>query len=331
MDFDEVYKSIIPSEKSILEQVDEYTLYCYYTGIDPLILGKAHNAPYRKDNIPSFSVYPSRSNYVEYMWKDHTTGEYGTIFHLIQKIEQLENKHQVFARINEDFGLDYTITAPVRKDKIIWYEQPSLNEIKIRVKNRQVTTEAYKAFWQQFRIGDDLLNLYNATQPEFYWSYIGQEAPTTAPDPMVAYRIGEYYQLYSPYAPKANKFRNDLPENYFFGYLQLPRNSDKLIIDKSSKDTIFCRRLGHWAVNGKSETTFIPRIKMLELRERFPIMYLMLDNDGPGRAMTEKYIKEYPFLIPKFLPNEVAKDKTDACKKIGFDETRQMIEKIINE
>lgn len=330
MDFDELYKSIILSEKTILEQVDEYTLYCYYTGIDPLILGKACPSPYRKDDIPSFSVFPSKSNNVEYMWKDHATGDYGNIFKLVQKIEQLDNKNQVLGRINEDFGLGYTMNDPIRKEKIIWYEKPKLNQIKIRVVNQELTQKG-KAFWDQFRIDKSLLDLYQTTQILYSWSYIGQPAPITAHDPTFAYRIGDYYQLYSPYAPKEYKFRNDYPENYFFGYLQLPQKGDVLIIDKSAKDVIFCRRLGFNAVTGKSETTFIPHNKVLELKKRFGKIYLMLDNDGPGRAMTEKYIKEYPFLIPRFIPNELAKDKTDLCKKVGFEKAQEVINKLVNE
>lgn len=325
MDFDELYKSIVPSQKSILEQVDEYTLYCYYTGIDPLILGKAHNAPYRRDNVPSFSVFPSKSNHVEYWWKDHTTGENGTIFRLVKKIENLTTNDEVLGRINEDFGLGYTINSPVRRDKIVWYEKPELNLIKIRVVNRPFSPVG-REFWRQFRIENDLLNLYETTQVEYYWTYEGQATPQLALDPTFAYRIGGYYQLYSPTAPKQFKFRNDLPENYFFGYLQLPPTGSRLIIDKSSKDVIFCRRLGYDAVAGKSETTFLPHSKVMELKERFDKIYLMLDNDGPGRAMTEKYLKQYPFMIPKFMPY---KDKTDTCKVMGFEKTQEVLRELI--
>lgn len=326
MDFDEIYRSIVPSEKSILEQVDEYTLYCFYTGID-LVFGKTYNAPYRKDDVPSFSVYPSRSEHVEYMWKDHATGECGNIFQLIQKLESLETKRQVLGRINEDFSLGYDITSPVRS-KIILYDKPTLDPIKIRVVNQEFNEEGTK-FWQQFRIDKTLLDLYYVTQVKYYWSYEGQAAPTTAVNPTFAYRIGDYYQLYSPYNPKQYKFRNDLPENYFFGYLQLPSTGSTLIIDKSSKDVIFCKRLGYDAVSGKSETTFIPHKKILELKERFTDIYLMLDNDKPGREMTEKYVKEYPFLKPRFIPSELAKDKTDTCKKIGFEKTEEVVKMLL--
>jgi len=329
MDFDEIYKSMILSEEAVLALVDEYTLYCFYTGIDPLIPGKAYHAPYyRADNFPSFSIFESRSPTLEYMWKDHGTGECGSIFHLIKKVEQLSTRQEVLSRINEDFALGFNTTDPVRKEKQIWYEKPKQDQIKIRIKT-QTFTEKGRAFWDQFEIKDDLLSLYNVNQVEFYWSYISQVAPTTAPDPMFSYRVGEYYQLYSPYVNKQYKFRNDLPENYFFGYLQLPTTGDKLIIDKSCKDVIFCKKLGYYAIAGKSETTMVPHNKMLELKDRFNKIYLMLDPDKAGMNQTAKYKELYPWLEVKFLGR--AKDKTDLALAVGIAESERIIKQIINE
>lgn len=327
MDFDELYKSVILSEKSILEQVDEYSLYCFYTNIDNLILGKAYNAPYyRLDICPSFSIYEAKQGSVEYMWKDHATGESGTIFKLIQKIEQLQNRQEVLARINEDFALGYCSQTIERKPKLILFEKPEQNDIKIKVVN-QPFSELGKEFWQSLHVDNELLSFYSTTQVKYFWSYEGQTAPTTAADPTFAYRVGKFYQLYSPFVEKRYKFRNDLPENYFFGYLQLPATGDKLIIDKSCKDVIFCRKLGYNAVSGKSETTMIPHQKMLELKERFKEVYLMLDNDPPGRKQTEKYLTLYPWLKVRFL--EQAKDKTDLVKLVGFEQTSTIVKDLL--
>jgi hypothetical protein len=327
MDFDELYKSIILTEETVLQAVDEYTLYCYYTNLDPLIPGKAYHAPYyRKDNYPSFSIFESASPHVEYMWKDHATGESGTIFKLIQKVEQLNNTQEVLARINADFALGYDTANPVRKEKIIWYEKPILGEIKIRIVEQALSPKGIE-FWSRLSIDKPLLDFYNTSQVRYYWTYQGQPAPITAPEPTFAYRIGEFYQLYSPYADKRYKFRNDLPENYFFGYMQLPPTGDKLIIDKSCKDVIFCRRLGYNAVCGKSETTMIPEPFILELKDRFKEIYLTLDPDPAGKLQTEKYIAKYPWMKVRFLDS--AKDKTDLCNAVGFQEAEAIITQLL--
>lgn len=326
MDFKDLYNLVIATEDGILNLVDEYTLYCHYTGIDNLTIGRAYSAPYRRDEHPSFAMYVSHKENRQFFWKDHMEAESGDIFRLIAKIECLSGTHEVIAKINEDFGLGYEIGIVGSREKIVWYDAPQTNDIKIRI-TPQLYTSKGKTFWDKLSIGKDLLDLYNTEQVQYYWTYEGQQAPNVAPDPMFAYRTGAYYQLYSPYGDKNYKFRNDLPENYFFGYMQLPQTGKKLIIDKSSKDVIFCRRLNLSAVAGKSETTFIPKHKMLEFKDRFEEVYLMLDPDTAGKKMTDKYLSLYPWLIPRFLRS--AKDKTDLCLKVGFEGAQEEIMDII--
>lgn len=325
-ELDDLVRSIAPTERTILEAVDEYSLYCFYTGIDDLKLNRVYPAPYRIDPLPSFVVFTTnRYNDVEYLWKDHGKGEVGSIFNLIQKICGLRSKLEVFAKISDDFGLGYDLCPP-GGGKIVLYGHPREVDIKIRVAT-QPPTEAGLAYWKTFGIGQDLLERFCVNQIKWYWSYNGQQTPYLVPDPTFSYRMGQYYQVYSPFAPKIDKFRNDLPENYFFGYLQLPPTGKKLIVDKSCKDVIFCKRLGYDAVTGKSETTFIPERKMLELRDRFEEIYLMLDNDTAGKKMTERYLSLYPWLKPRFLT--IAKDKTDACRLVGIEETGHIVKALV--
>lgn len=327
MDFDEIYKSIKLTEEAILELVDEYTLYCYYSKIPNLIPGFVYAAPYRDDAKPSFSVFYSKKyTKVDFMWKDHATGESGTIFQLVQRIEQLNDIQEAYAKINHDFALGFNTPTPTPKEKLVLYQKPEKSLIKLRIADRPLSPLG-RRFWEPLRIEEALLNKHATCQVQYHWSYAGQAAPTTAPDPTFAYRIGAYYQLYSPYAPREFKFRNDLPENYFFGYLQLPERGSKLVIDKSNKDVIFCDRLGYPAVAPKSETTMIPHKKMLELKERFDEIFLTFDPDDAGRSQTEKYLAYYPWLKPRFLSQ--AKDKTDLCNSVGYDQAEIIIKQLL--
>jgi hypothetical protein len=326
VDFDEIYNFLVPSKESILNKVDEYTLYCYYTGLDDLRLNKAYNSPYRFDSNPSFSVFRTTASTVEYYWKDSATGEYGDVFKLIQKLENLNNIEEVFQRINEDFGLDFKIGTVDVKPKIQLYKRPQESVIKIRVSEIPLTDKGLR-FWNQFNITKELLDLYKTTQIQYYWSYQEQLEPYTVLDPTFAYRIGNHYQVYSPYAERAYKWRNDLPDNYFFGYQQLPKTGDILIIDKSPKDMIFCKRLGYSAIAPKSESTMIPHKKVLELKDRFEKIYLCLDPDNCGETMTKKYMDLYPWMVPIFMPS--GKDKTGLCLEVGFEQTKQIINNLI--
>lgn len=329
MDFDEIRKSIVPTQQSILEAVDEYTLYCFYMDVEELILNKVYPAPYRVDPVPSFSVFKTNNGILmEYWWKDHGKNETGHIFNLIQKIEQLNNIEEVYQRINEDFGLNYNLPNLGQSKKINLYGKPKESDIKIRLHEIPFTKKGLD-YWEQFHIGPLLLNEFNVAMLDYYWSYFEQETPFAVPDPTFSYRIGKYYQIYSPFAEKIYKFRNDLPENYFFGYLQLPPTGDKLILDKSSKDVIFCRKLNYYAISGKSETTMVPGTKIHELKERFREIYIMLDNDEAGKRQTEKYLSLYPWMKPRFINPELAKDKTDLCIKVGFEQTKSIIDELL--
>ena len=319
--------NFIPSIQSILQLVDEYTLYCYYTKLDDLQLNRAYNSPFRVDNFPSFSVFKTKYNIgVEYYWKDSATGDSGNIFRLIQKIEQLHSIQEVFQKINDDFGLDFNLPTLENKEKIKLFNPPKESLIKIRVTEIPFTEKGLQ-FWNQFKITENLLSLYNVAQIQYYWSYKEQEFPTTVLDPTFVYRIGNHYQVYSPYADRAYKWRNDLPDSYFFGYQQLPQTGDILIIDKSPKDMIFCKRLGYNAIAPKSESTMIPHKKMLELKDRFEKLYLCLDPDNCGQTMTKKYMDLYPWMIPVFMPQ--GKDKSGLVLEVGFNKAEQIIKELI--
>ena len=326
MNFHDAYNATVLGADGILAVVDEYTLYCYYTGIEDLMPGKCYRAPYRNDTVPSLTFFNSRRTHIEYMWKDQATNESGDIFALIKRIEGLATLKDVYARVNHDFDLGFDTPVPPRKEKIVLYDKPSLSGVKITVIEQPFTTVG-KSYWGQFRVDSALLERYKVSQVKYYWSYIGQPFPKPVSDPTFAYRIGAYYMLYSPFNNKANKFRNDFPEDYFYGYLQLPAHGDTLVIDKSCKDVIFCARLGYDSVCGKSETTMIPHHKMLELKQRFDTIYLTLDSDDPGRRQTDKYMELYPWLKPRFLVR--AKDKTDLCLAVGFERAEAIINDLL--
>lgn len=327
-EFDALASNLLPSRKDILDRVDEYTLYRYYLEQD-FVPGIAVRSPIRDDDdVGSLNVFPAARgrgwDEFEFTWKDHGRGISGNIFHLVQLKYGLRTFEEVYSKINEDFELD--LNLPAVGEKISLFVRPPKFDSTIKVKSIPFSVKG-KELWDTFRVDKALLDFYNTTQIECAW--IGDtEVPRVMPDPTFAYRIGNYYQLYSPYAEKERKFRNNLPENYFFGYIQLPPEMDLLIIDKSAKDVIFDRRLGYWAVTGKSETTMIPREKMLELRRRAKRILLMLDPDAAGIMQTEKYLQLYPWLEPKFLTD--AKDKTDLCKAVGFDKAEVTIQELIN-
>lgn len=327
---DELCRQYAPNRDDILKAVDEYTLYCYYTDIRDLPVKRRVRSPIREhgdkaDDNPSFAIFPTaEAKPFEFLWKDHGKAIGGNIFDLVRILYRLSSYNEVYALICQDFSLDFKTEQVVAK--VIQYQRPILESIKLRIHQVPFSKRGLN-YWSDLNIGVERLEKFNVKQFDYYYSVADQETPTGVLDPSFAYTIGNHYQLYSPYAGKDRKWRSDLPEGYFLGYLQLPKTGEKLVIDKSFKDIIFDDVLGYPATAGKSETTMIPHHKMLELHKRFPKIYLTLDPDKAGFAQTDKYMALYPWLIPRFLTE--AKDKTDLCKLVGFERAKEIIIKLL--
>lgn len=329
-EFDALVASRLASRKLILERVDEYTLYCFYLDQDEIKIKQPILSPIpRKDNKQernaSFVIYPTRFyEDLEFAWNDRALNISGNIFHLIKLIYRLNTFEQVYNLIATDFDLG--VGSELRADKICLYARPPLINSKIRIHSVDFT-QTGEQYWERLHINQQVRQKYIATQIDHYWSYAEQQCPYTCKDPTFAYQLGGYYQIYSPLAPKNEKFRNDLPPSYFLGYLQLARNGDVLVIDKSMKDVMVCDVMNFPAVAGKSETTEIPEKFMLELRDRFRRIFLCLDPDEAGYRQTEVYVAKYPWLEPRFLKE--AKDKSDLITTVGFDRAETIIKQLL--
>lgn len=330
-ELDLLINSKLASRKAILDSIDEYSLYCYYLERDDIVPGKPISSPIRAgDANPSFSIFPASKgkgyDEFEFTWSDRATGQSGNIFHLVKILHpNLKTFDEVYNLISQDFDLG--LGSGIKAEKIVLYDCPDPVNINIRIRSIPYTQNGSN-FWSQFRIDDTILKPYFTNQIDCLWTYDEQQYPMDCPDPTFAYQVGKYYQIYSPTALKKNKFRNNLPPEYFLGYLQLPKQGDLLVYDKSMKDLMFCRRLGYWAVAGKAETVEIPEKKMYELKDRFKRHILTLDPDKAGLTQTEKYTQKYPWLEPRFLTQ--AKDKTDLCKAVGFEEAEKIIKQLLS-
>ncbi len=286
--------------------------------------GKVYNSPLRTDHNPSFVFYETNKYPdVEYMWKDMALCCSGSIFKLVAMLHGC-SYGESFDIILKDFG----IVDGEHNHKIVRYDRPEKIITDIRVRSIPFS-DAGLAYWNQFGITPNLLSRYHTTEIDCLWTYDGQDIPFHVHKPTFAYRINKYYLIYSPLLPRKAKgrFINNLPPGYVFGFNQLPPYGDKLIIDKSAKDTIFCASINLDAVCSKGETILIPEVIMNNLHERFKDIYLMLDPDEAGRRATDEYLKLYPYLKPRFL--EQAKDKTDLVKLVGVNQAKEIINQLI--
>jgi hypothetical protein len=316
------------SPDTILKVIDEYTLYSYYTEIKNLETRTSYLSPLRGEHRGSWSFFECNSNLYEFWWKDSGNGKDGNIFDLIINLyPDLKTYSDACLKIGQDFDIGFNYSLDFKR--VLKIDRPKFKQAsKIGIKSRPFNDKDLN-FWRKLSVKEKQLQKYNVEVPEYIWYntiYNKEELPEVVSEICFSYRIGKYYQIYKPFN-KARKFRNDFPSNYVFGYIQLPETGDRLIIDKSFKDIIFCDVLNYNAISPKSENTLIPDFIMNNLLLRFKTVFIMLDNDEAGKNATEKYLQLYPTLIPIFL--EEAKDKTDLCLLKGFDYTKHTLQTLL--
>lgn len=318
---DQEQKFLMMGEDEILEEVDEYLLYCFYLGFNPEMRVRYKSPardPDNADDNASWSLFTNTSRLNrEYAWKDSGTGEFGDIFKLVMLILRCKNKATAVERVKQDFlfgkGTELVrqgIAAPKNVDPA-------------HIKLASKPLDPVDLKWWLERTGADQqqLDRFNVRRVKYYWMYDHQNTPTFCSDRVYSYRIYNHYQLYFPERDRDRRFRNDFSEEHLLGFLQLKYQSDTLIITKSMKDIITLSTLGFEAVSPRGENTPIA-VKFMELlRMRYKRIFTLFDNDGKHRA--------WAYDCPSIELPTKEKDPSDLYFAHGYEITRNTICELI--
>jgi hypothetical protein len=279
----------LADEETLLQHIDEYTLYCHYLGFAPEIKLN-YNSPLRQgDESPSFGIYNCKKLNREFMWKDSGgLGDSGDIFKLIKKLYGYQTTREVLTRIMGDFNLG---PKAEKKDKIVKQSPIIRSDADYRIRTKNFRTEDL-IWWSQFNIKEPILAQYRTSALYCYWLSPKHRVPVFVSGLSYVYRVYDRYQLYFPEKPKGMKFRNDLHEEHVMGMEQL-QGKDTLIITKSMKDVMCLRSYGYDAVSPRSENTPMPEQAFNWFNERYKNIYVMFDNDMKHRGEWYPYPKIY--------------------------------------
>lgn len=321
--FEDLINKHILSDVSILERVDEYTLYCKYLGYEPMLSTK-YSSPIRTaDEDPSFSIYDSRKQDREFFWKDNGAGEGGDIFKLIKLIYGYTSTKDVYKRVDIDFKLGFTDGVKPPEGKIIEHVLGSRRpDTKIRIHSKHFTVEDLK-YWAQFGITYKTLIIFKVKSVKYYWLHDFQDIPTKPRGLAFAYEILTKYKIYQPFMPMY-KFRNDYTEQCLGGFAQLKYVSDTLIITKSEKDVMTLFELGYESVCARSENTLIPEPFLRHFHFKYKRILILFDNDMKHKGDSYQEPKVY---IP--VDRLGTKDISDYRKMYGEQLTRDLLKTII--
>jgi 5S rRNA maturation endonuclease (ribonuclease M5) len=303
----------------ILSKVTEYDIYAKYIG--QFKVGMIYNSPFRKDKNPSFGIYYSKRT-KQLLFKDHGTGECGNVIKFVSLFTGKTEYNDILSDIVDKLNITNNTKLVSSKQ----YIQPTETVIGVV---RQEFTDVDINYWKQFNISINTLKKFNVNSIKYYLCNGIVKGTYKRENPMYAYKVYNNFKIYRPLADKYTKWRNNLTDYDIQGYEQLPQKGDILFITKSMKDVMCLHEMGYPAVSPSSESTFLPKDVLEQLKTRFKRIIILFDRDTSGVKRSRKLSRETGleamFINKKFK----AKDVSDAVKANSFEEIKNWLDETI--
>lgn len=303
----------------ILSKVTEYDIYAKYIG--QFKVGMIYNSPFRKDKNPSFGIYYSKRT-KQLLFKDHGTGECGNVIKFVSLFTGKTEYNDILSDIVDKLNITNNTKLVSSKQ----YIPPTETVIGVV---RQEFTDVDINYWKQFNISINTLKKFNVNSIKYYLYNGIVKGTYKRENPMYAYKVYNNFKIYRPLADKYAKWRNNLTDYDIQGYEQLPQKGDILFITKSMKDVMCLHEMGYPAVSPSSESTFLPKDVLEQLKTRFKRIIILFDRDVAGVKRSRKLSRETGleamFINKKFK----AKDVSDAVKANSFEEIKNWLDETI--
>lgn len=303
----------------ILSKVTEYDIYAKYIG--QFKVGMIYNSPFRKDKNPSFGIYYSKRT-KQLLFKDHGTGECGNVIKFVSLFTGKTEYNDILSDIVDKLNITNNTKLVSSKQ----YIPPTETVIGVV---RQEFTDVDINYWKQFNISINTLKKFNVNSIKYYLCNRIVKGTYKRENPMYAYKVYNNFKIYRPLADKYTKWRNNLTDYDIQGYEQLPQKGDILFITKSMKDVMCLHEMGYPAVSPSSESTFLPKDVLEQLKTRFKRIIILFDRDVAGVKRSRKLSRETGleaiFINKKFK----AKDVSDAVKANSFEEIKNWLDETI--
>jgi hypothetical protein len=329
MDFLEEYlDENLLTKANVLKYIDDFSVYSKYIGSE-LELYTKYSSPLRLgDDDPSFSLYYSKYNKDVIMFKDQSTGKAGDVFKFMRWLmgggESLIDIRTVLLQINSDFQLGLNNEDKGEFIPQLIKARPLAREpVEIRVTGRPAASNKYLEYWEFLEIPLEVRRMFLFTDVSVIHFITDVHISVSVRSMCTSYEIAGYYKTYQPFEDRKYKFRNNYPNGWVEGALQLTYTHDFCIITKSTKEIAFLYSHFGWeSVAGTSENSPISEYYMNNtLRTKYKRIFVWLDNDQAGRVAQQRYLDAYDWLEPivfdEFLPDTDPTDLFTRMKKQG--------------
>jgi DNA primase len=308
----------------ILSKVNQETILSHYLGF-AIETKKLFVSPFRDDKNPTCGVYKSKSGIVYF--HDFATNKHYNCFNVVMEKYNC-SYYKALKIIASDFNL--IEEQVVKKTKIIPIKEIDTKGSTFLQAEIKEFSEDELEWWSKYGISLKILKKFNVYSCKNVFLNGNLISTSSKNCPIYGYYGGKQkdIELWRMYFPKRKSYRflGNYPAKKIQGFKQLPKEGKLLVITKSMKDTMTYYSLGITAIAPNSETLFLERKVLDDLKSRFKYIVVHYDNDRAGKYNLAKIRHSYPELNYFFIPNTFeAKDISDFYKKYGREKTIEFL------
>ncbi|MBE0676729.1 MAG: DUF3987 domain-containing protein [Bacteroidales bacterium] len=283
--------------------------------------------PFYNDTKAGLSIYKlSRKWY----YKDYGDSNFhGDVFNFAALYYKLDSKKDFFLilqKINLDLKLGLIIDERFHSNPSFKYTSNNYTDIDYKVFYKSKFSEDDLAFWGQYRITEETLNLFKVKSVYKYLLIRPYSKPfeffSKKDNPIFAYEVSERcIKLYKPYD---NKFKfqwiGEKPNDYCFGWDLIDTDDTSNIdiyITGGEKDVMTLYELGFDAFALNSETGSIPEKITCSRIFAFNTIKVLYDIDNTGLSNSQSLAEKHQIdrvILPPQLRKVGGKDISDYVK-----------------
>lgn len=299
-----------------ISNIREADIAAYYLGIKsiPCLI----TSPLRPDRKPSFALFSNNGEEVGFI--DYSTREHGSIFDLLMKLWDcsfIEAKR----RIANDMG-ESVLNTSIGKGSYLNRTPVRTNSgIELRCRVREWRNHDIE-YWESYGISLKWLK-YADVYPISHKIVIKDGISYAFGADKYAYAYAEFKEgkttlkIYQPFNKNGYKWANRHDRSVISLWTKVPAEGDRICICSSLKDALCL-----WANTGipsiaiQGEGYGISDTAINELKRRFRNVYILLDNDEPGKKDALHLASKTGFtniVLPQF---EGGKDISDLYKTL---------------
>lgn len=303
------YKEMLLKENSY--EIMNFYLYPYNKNA-VLKQGKNISNPFikEKQKTPSFNIYFSKRSQT-WLYHDFATGDRGNCIELVKHLFKLPFKEAI-EKIQSDLrNLVSNASFPLSSENKTAEKQNISPIEKLPIRDFSAQELDY---WAAYGVINDILKEYNVLAIEENFPF--KENRSGNPfKPTFAYKYGNALKIYKPYSiGQRFFFKGTKPENFYFGFEQLPDSGEYIIITGGEKDVLTLKAHGFPAICLNSETALPTESLLKLLKERFDEILVLYDTDITGITKSQQLAKDFSLIRIELPLKEGLKDISDFFK-----------------